>query len=161
MIKPLYVRRICQCETIVIYVTVKIVTPCFNRPSFLSRFLVGQCSYWKYNVNHKKSLMCKYSKLYGKKIPSWLVCGSCDACPDCMLSGVQKSHGFFCVQVVYAIVKIVTPCLAFLEKILLVGFLAGWQAGRIVKTSLIHNTTQHSITILSAFMHIQLISYTV
>ena len=49
-----------------------------------------------------------------RKIPPWLVCGSCSACLDSMLPGVQITTGrwdfsvyksLFCVQVIYITVK--------------------------------------------------------
>ena len=55
-----------------------------------------------------------------------LVCGSYGACLDCMLPGVQVIAGlgfFFCVQVIYVIMKIVTPC--FNRPSLLSRFLVG------------------------------------
>ena len=36
--------------------------------------------------------MFKYGRMQ-KKIPSWLVHGSCGACLDCMLSGAQVTAG--------------------------------------------------------------------
>ena len=55
--------------------------------------------------------MFKRSRMQ-KKVPSQLVCGSHGAFLDCMLAGVEVTTGlrFFCIQVVYVIVKIVTPC---------------------------------------------------
>ena len=41
---------------------------------------------------HEKSLMIKYSRMQ-KEIPSRLVCGSCVACLDCTLPGVQVTAG--------------------------------------------------------------------
>ena len=56
--------------------------------------------------------MCKYGRMQ-KKISPQLVCGFHGACLDCMLPGVQVTAGlgFLCIQVIYVIIKIVTPCL--------------------------------------------------
>ena len=64
------------------------------------------------NQIHEKSLMSKYGRVQ-KKISLRLVRGSHGACLDCMLIGIQVTAGlgFFCVLVIYVIMKIVTPCL--------------------------------------------------
>ena len=55
--------------------------------------------------------MFKYGKMQ-KKVSSRLLCDSHDACLDSMLPGVHVTAAldFFCVQVIYVIVKIMTPC---------------------------------------------------
>ena len=56
--------------------------------------------------------MIEYDRMQNK-ISSLLAYGSYGTCLDCMLPGVQVITGlefFFCVQVIYVIVKIVTPC---------------------------------------------------
>ena len=55
--------------------------------------------------------MFKYGRMQ-KKILSLLVCGFHGTCLDWMFPGVQETAGlgFFCAQVIYVVVKIVTPC---------------------------------------------------
>ena len=79
-----------------------------------------------------------------------------------MLSGVQKSREFFCVQVVYVIVKIVTPCFSkpsLLGKNTASGFssrLVGWQTH--CKDFF---NSQHDVAILLAYVYIANILYSV
>ena len=68
---------------------------------------------WNETFNHDKLLMLKCGGMQKKISSRVVVCGSHGACLDCMMPGVEVTVGLLfviCVQIIYVIMKIVTPC---------------------------------------------------